>query len=261
MKTVAVEEDALRVLSGCQVDGNQVLITSGQLDRALYVKVDKVLKGLGGKWNSKAKAHIFPDNPLALLDQVINSGRVAPFSKNGFFPTPPEVVRELLDRADVRRDMICLEPSAGTGAIVDGLLDCAPVSIMAVENNPEIAKKLRARYPADPRVLVTEADFLNSSVQVALRAAVPFGFDRVVMNPPFELLADIKHVVAALSLLKDGGRLVSVMSSGVTFRQERVAQQFRDLVASRGGEIEPLPEGSFKASGTMVNTVMVTIEA
>ena len=53
--------------------------------------------------------------------------------------------------------------------------------------------------------------------------------------------------------------LVSVMAAGVTFRDNRLTQDFRDLVRSRGGDIEALPDGAFKPSGTMVNTVIVTI--
>jgi hypothetical protein len=50
-----------------------------------------------------------------------------------------------------------------------------------------------------------------------------------------------------------------VMSASVTFRDNKLTQDFRDLVRERGGDIEALPEGAFKDSGTMVRTVIVTI--
>ncbi len=85
-------------------------------------------------------------------------------------------------------------------------------------------------------------------------------YDRVIMNPPFCRQADIKHVTHALRFLKpNGGLLVSVMSAGVTFRQNKLTTDFRQLVEERGGVIEKLPEGSFKASGTMVETVIAVI--
>lgn len=84
-------------------------------------------------------------------------------------------------------------------------------------------------------------------------------YDRVVMNPPFGRQADIKHVNHALKFLKSGGMLVSVMSSSVTFRSNKLTADFRQMVEDRGGHIEELPESSFKSSGTMVNTVIVVI--
>ena len=86
-------------------------------------------------------------------------------------------------------------------------------------------------------------------------------YDRVVMNPPFDKQADIKHVMHALKFLKPDGLLVSVMSAGVTFRDNKLTVDFRALIRERGGDIEALPDGSFKESGTGVNTVIVTIPA
>lgn len=45
------------------------------------------------------------------------------------------------------------------------------------------------------------------------------------------------------------------------FRANRLTVEFRELVDGRGGEIVPLPDGAFKASGTMVNTVLVRLPA
>ena len=59
--------------------------------------------------------------------------------------------------------------------------------------------------------------------------------------------------------LKPDGLLTSVMSAGVSFRDNRLTQDFRDMIRARGGDIEALPEGAFKAYGTMVNTIIATI--
>lgn len=81
------------------------------------------------------------------------------------------------------------------------------------------------------------------------------------MNPPFSRQADIKHVSHALKFLKPNGRLVSVMASSMTFRSNKLTTEFRELIDLRNGWIEKLPEGAFKSSGTMVNTVIVVIDA
>jgi type I restriction-modification system DNA methylase subunit len=82
----------------------------------------------------------------------------------------------------------------------------------------------------------------------------------VLMNPPFDKKrSDIHHVLHALKFLKPGGRLVAIMPSGVTFREDALTRDFRGIVEARGGHIEELPDRSFKQSGTMVNTVLVVI--
>ena len=79
------------------------------------------------------------------------------------------------------------------------------------------------------------------------------------MNPPFENHQDIQHVEHAYSLLKPGGRLVSIMSPAFTFQTTRAPAAFRKL-AERLGRWEELPVGSFKDSGTRVQTVLVVLD-
>jgi hypothetical protein len=65
----------------------------------------------------------------------------------------------------------------------------------------------------------------------------------------------------ALEFLKPGGLLVSVMSLGTTFRENRLTGNFQELVKDRGGEFLPLPDDAFKVSGTGVKTVIAVIPA
>lgn len=71
----------------------------------------------------------------------------------------------------------------------------------------------------------------------------------------------IGAVLIRLKFLKPGGLLVAVMSTGVAFRDNALTKDFRELIRARGGEIEALPEGSFKAAWTMVRSLIVTIPA
>jgi len=84
-------------------------------------------------------------------------------------------------------------------------------------------------------------------------------FDRICMNPAFGRQRDIDHVLHAWKFLKIGGRLVSVMSAGVTFRQDRKTLSFREFVSANDGVIEHLPDDSFAESGTKVRTVVVSM--
>jgi len=73
---------------------------------------------------------------------------------------------------------------------------------------------------------------------------------------------DIDHVLKALAHLKDDGILVSVMSSGVLFRQNKKTLAFWDKIKQYSNfETIDLPSGAFKISGTMVNTIILKVEA
>lgn len=241
-----VSQDVLNVLDQAETEGNRLVLT-GQLDRKLYEQTNKVLEAAGGKWNRKAKAHVFDGDAAEAIEQVLLAGEITTHQDFGYFPTPEPVVRRLMELADVELGSSVLEPSAGTGAIAQYLAEVATVD--CVELRQDYADKL-LKTLGGARVIHV-GDFLSLVPRPV--------YDRVVMNPPFSKQQDIKHVLHALKFLKPGGRLVSVMSAGVTFRQNRLAADFRQLIGDRGGTIEPNPEGAFKESGTLVCTVNVAI--
>jgi hypothetical protein len=242
-----INQNVLAVLSAATTLGNTVAL-NGQLDRGLYTQVNKVLESAGGKWDRKVKAHVFLGDAAERIDQIIVSGCIdIPKDDFEFIPTPAAAVDRVHELADLHSNMIVLEPSAGRAAMVER---CKQFQfIHCIEKMPANAQYLRELGWLDS---VIEADFLD-----VLPAP---NFDRVLMNPPFSKGQDIKHVTHAIGFLKPGGRLVAIMGAGVTFRQDKRTTEFRELVQSMGGSIEPLPEGSFKSSGTMVNTVIVTLD-
>jgi SAM-dependent methyltransferase len=238
-----ITEDVLTVLSAGQTTGKSYTLPTGQLDRALYTKVNKVLEAAGGKWDRKTKTHIFDSDAEERMDQILTTGEVAiPKDEFEFFPTPPAVVERVRALAGIQRDMAVLEPSAGRGALLNGLFD---VAVTAIEKMAENFEFLKNHSVADA---VIHADFLEVEPDPV--------FDRVVMNPPFSKRQDIKHVMHALKFLKPGGRLVAVMPASVDFRQDRLTTDFRKMIT----HMERLPEGSFKSSGTMVKTAIVVID-
>lgn len=246
-------DDVLGVLSACDVRGARVFITNGQLDRKLYVRVNEALEALGGKWDRKARAHVFADDPADAIEGAIATGSIVRPKDLGWFPTPTALADDVVARANIGPGMSVLEPSAGEGALVDAILRREPTAeVTAVEIDEQRAKRLNVRtYCVN--------DFLDDFTTGWLLAGGRF--DRVVMNPPFAKRADIAHVRHAFSMLKPGGRLVAIMSAGVEFREDALAREFRAFVATCRGSIERLPDGSFSESGTAVRTCLVTMEA
>jgi predicted RNA methylase len=242
-----VDDDVLAVLSRADTNGKSLVLV-GQLDRKMYERTNKVLEAAGGKWSRRDKAHIFDVDAADRIDQIILSGEVeVPKDEFNFFPSPPAVVARLMELADVRQGMRVLEPSAGKGAIAYACAD-AGATVDCVELMEANVTALRQDAKLGD---VRHANFLEQNP-----CAI---YDRVVMNPPFVKQADIRHVEHAIKFVKPGGGLVSVMSAGVKFRDNKLAREFRDFIDEHGGEIEDLPEGSFKSSGTMVRCVIVTI--
>lgn len=244
-KSSVIPSDVLAVLSGCRVEGSVVFLPPEQLERKLYTRVNDVLTALGGTWNRKAKGHIFANDPAETFDNAIVTGRFDRPADFGFFPTPPAVVEQLIDLADLHTGMHVLEPSAGHGAIADAV-NAAGCNVVCVELQAANCSVLRAKGYE-----VHQGDFLTRATDDL--------YDRVVMNPPFSRQQDIDHVRHAHAALKPGGLLVSVMGAGIEFRQDRKTVAFRELVEAVGGSIDALPEGSFKVSGTNVRTVVVTM--
>jgi len=240
LKKKQIYEATLAILSDVKIEGNKIFITSGNLDRKQYLAVNEVLENMGGKWDRKSKSHVYPEDPTEKLEMVLLAGEIVPPKKYGYFPTPPEIAKLVIEAADIKPHMAVLEPSAGQGGIADCLpgdcyLDC-------IELLPENLKVLESKM-----YRVIGSDFLSIEPRQ--------DYDRVVMNPPFENQQDIDHVLHALEFLRPGGRLVSIMSAGVLFRQNKKTVEFREMI----DEITALPEGSFKLSGTNVNTSMVVI--
>jgi phospholipid N-methyltransferase len=253
LKTVRISDDALAVLSGCRIEGEKVFITGGQLQRDIYVQVDRVLRDLGGKWNRKHAAHVFSNDPSEQFDEVIRTGEIAPPQKNGFFPTPLELSRYVVERASLAPSHAVLEPSAGTGNLVEAIIGNEPgiSSVTAFEIDPARVSTIKNRFPGDGRVDIHCGDFMLSEKPDP-------GYDRVVMNPPFERLQDVRHVMRAYGQLRNGGILVAIMGGGITFRRESLVAELRSII-DKHGEIENLPDGSFASVGTEVRTVLVTI--
>lgn len=251
MKTTKVSQDALSVLSRVTIEGNLVRLPE-QLERTLYVEVNKVLANMGGKWTSgKTKAHVFQEDPTLAIDQVVRLGVITELRKNGFFPTPAEIADQMVTRAMIEEGQHVLEPSCGDGQLVDAILrrhDRHKVRVFGIEKNPELIAKCRAKTYE-----VCEFDFLQLQT-------IGLGVDRVVMNPPFELLQDCKHLIHAWRAhLKPGGRLVAIMSPAVQYHTQHLARWTLELI-EEFGTIHEIPEGAFKESGTMIRTIMVVMQ-
>lgn len=169
------------------------------------------------------------------------------FSKiPGFFATQTALRAQMFDLADVQPGHRLLEPEAGAGGIADDAK-----GLGAVVDCCEVWNALRDILEAKGHNLIGH-DFLDTDIKAI--------YDRIVMNPPFEKLQDIAHVMKAYNCLKNGGRVVSIMSPGPFYRQDKKCVEFRQWFEDLNGEKIDVPAGAFKESGTDVSSVIIVID-
>lgn len=281
----AISDAAMAVLQELSVEPTpgghfHARITGGQLDRKVYQEVNDALTRIGGKWTSgKVKAHVFDSDPTEQIATMCHAGKM--FAKNpyDFFPTPDALVSRivrhenllemppyLLDNTKVSPpiNVLCvLEPSAGNGAFLRGLLDTygckageyfRALVIVAVEIDPKLVFCLQETF-AGGCLSVVEGDFLT------MDAATLGTFDCIPMNPPFTSEKDpqayMTHIRHAFEFLKPGGVLVSIVPQGAQFGSTRRHQEFRAFVEQNAGAFYPVDEGAFRESGTGVRAAIV----
>jgi len=255
-----ISPEVLDVLAMVECNANRAVIVE-QLDRKLYTKTNDVLVALGGKWTKSAKAHVFDGPAQERIDQAILVGEVTTAKDLGFYPTPPALAGKLVDFANVEPGHTCLEPSAGTGSIVRALFRVGgETRVIAFERDEKMRQQLVkfgliSLYNLD---VAPNDDFMELAI-----SNIFLEVDRVVMNPPFYKVGfgdHLDHARLAYKLLRIGGIMVCVLPSSVLFRRDKRYAEFRAWVAEIDGTLEDLPEGSFRESGTMVNTCVLRAE-
>lgn len=182
---------------------------------------------------------------IAAMRQQLRSG-ITIVSVPNLFVTSRELASQMVDLADVELCHRVLEPSAGTGALIEALGDRVAQGLgTAIELNRGLADRLELRFPTWS---VSCRDFLFYQPGML--------FDRIIANPPFDHGMDIEHIDHAVGLLAPGGRLVTLCANGPKQRARLLP-----LCSRNDGEWIDLPAGSFKHAGTMVNTALLVINA
>ena len=70
MANYVLPVEVAEILTASQINGNSLYLPPQQLDRKTYEAVNKAIENLGGKWNKKAKTHVFPFDPAPKIAEA-----------------------------------------------------------------------------------------------------------------------------------------------------------------------------------------------
>lgn len=117
-----------------------------------------------------------------------------------FYPTPDNVIEDILSSVNIINQTI-LEPSAGSGNIVNYLKNAGAREVIACEIDP----KLRTILKRECKVI--KDDFLQVSSEEVSHINV------IVMNPPFS--KQEKHILHAWEIAPAGAQIVSICNDNM----------------------------------------------
>lgn len=140
-----------------------------------------------------------------------------------FYPTPQEVIDQMLLEVDVRGKVV-LEPSAGKGDIVTSLLEAGAKEVLACENDQNLLWTLQMSQPGD-RFRLLKEDFLEITREEISHV------EAIVANPPFSRAAD--HILHMWEVAPDGCTIVALcnddsLEGNYTEKWKKVRELLRD---------------------------------
>jgi len=245
------------ILQKCRVDGSTVFLPDIQLDRKLYCDVAKALGLIGGKWNRKTRGFVFSGDPSDLLAAVASGEQRSLKKEYQFFATPDGLADRMVELLDVEYGHSVLEPSAGQGALIKALHRVDPRILVKCCELMDVNRVVLNKIGC---TILVASDFLDLVNKEVNTPGGPNLYDRIIANPPFAKNQDIDHIYGMYTLLKPGGRMVSLASQHWVRCDRKKESGFRLWLRDHNAQIEDVPQGTFKASGTMIAAKVITID-
>lgn len=238
------------ILKHCTLEDNVLKLPRVQFNKKSYAEAKKWIEEAGGSWQGgKVQGFTFPFNADRVFS-ILHEGKRCNLQQDfQFFATPPEVADWLVMLAGgVHEDEKILEPSAGTGAIIDAIhRSCPHVIVDCYELMPENKEILSKK----DNICILGDDFTKCDVAQ---------YDKIIANPPFSKNQDIRHVRRMYEHLNNGGTVAAIMSCHWKIASEKECADFREWLKDVHAKVCDIEEGSFKQSGTGIETTAVIIQ-
>lgn len=227
--------------NACTAEGDRIYLPSDQIEN--YDSFKKVMSSNLGKWvKGKDQAFQFPYDAEVLLDKL-KAGERPNFKKDyDYFPTPIEVVDRMY-QITVPINQTVLEPSAGDGAIAEYMRTFCPWGQQpdCVEIHPINRAKLQKKG-----LNIVGDDFMKFTPE--------FEYGICIANPPFKYYRE--HLYRMMQCAEE---VICIVPSSYEYASDKKTAELRDLIGKMDSSIYKMDEGSFKGSGTMVSTLIISI--
>ncbi len=238
------------ILKHCTLEDNVLKLPRVQFNKKSYAEAKKWIEEAGGSWQGgKVQGFTFPFNADRVFS-ILHEGKRCNLQQDfQFFATPPEVADWLVMLAGgVHEDEKVLEPSAGTGAIIDAIhRSCKDLVVDCFELMPENKELLSKKS----NINILGDDFTTYDLGL---------YDKIIANPPFSKNQDIRHVRRMYEHLNNGGTVAAIMSCHWKIASEKECADFREWLKDVHAKVCDIEEGSFKQSGTGIETTAVIIQ-
>jgi hypothetical protein len=238
------------ILKHCTLEDNVLKLPQVQFNKKSYADAKKWIEEAGGSWQGgKVQGFTFPFNADRVFS-ILHEGKRCNLQQDfQFFATPPEVADWLVMLAGgVHEDEKVLEPSAGTGAIIDAIhRSCKDLVVDCFELMPENKELLSKKS----NINILGDDFTTYDLGL---------YDKIIANPPFSKNQDIRHVRRMYEHLNNGGTVAAIMSCHWKIASEKECADFREWLKGVHAKVCDIEEGSFKQSGTGIETTAVIIQ-
>lgn len=198
-----------------------------QVTDILELAVNRYMQSKGSIFSPAANAG--SDNAVAVVNRIRNLLGIIPTHTTRSveqdalqqFSTPPHEAFVAAWTANIKKDDVMLEPSAGIGGLAV-FADIAGAKVVLNEYSPrraEILEQLGLGKPYDH-----DAQYLYALLEPEVKSGKIKRPTVVVMNPPFSNSVSsgrknthigAEHVEQALKLLAPGGRLVAIVGNGM----------------------------------------------
>lgn len=160
-----------------------------------------------------------------VLRYVWNTGVIPEFKSHQFYPTPKHIAEEL--QKYIPESGTILEPSAGTGRLINGI-NTDRVTCLDI---------------AELHCVILRAKGFNANCNDFLKYDESNKFDCIVMNPPYSKQRALLHIDKAKRHLNENGFILAIIPTG------KIAQEMEVLKGFKGG-----------FDNTSINTSLVKIK-
>lgn len=237
-----------KILQNCRLEDGVMKLPNVQLSKKNYLEAKKWIEEAGGTWSTKEQGFAFDFNPDRVF-KILHEGRRCNLKQEfQFFATPAKIADYVASKfSGITKDMTVLEPSAGTGSLIDAVHRiCPDVVIDCYELMPENMEQLRKK----DKVNIKGEDFFKCEDK----------YQRIIANPPFAKNQDIDHVMRMYEILEDGGEMSVITSPHWELASEKKCVDFRKFLEDVKADVEDIDGGEFKESGTTIRTKIVYLK-